>query len=338
MKKVLLTGADSLLGNYILAELAARGFHVIAFAKNKPLIDLAEKSSQITLVNASLNVRRHLADYIRDCLFVIQVPEKSIAIPNRSEILPDMDLEFTNLLIETSLANGIERYIHVNSAHIFQAGTIEKPADETSPFRKVKNSNKDPLNALQIAYTKIKMAFELHQLPAIMLCPTFILGAYEQHPNYSSIVLVVHDGELHYYTNGGSNYIFAKDVATGIVNALSQGTVGSTYILGNQNWNYQKIFACIGKCIGIPPPQQFIPTWLAIIFGIIDHIAIHALLKEPRVRFPVHPQAYQVYYYSALKAVQELKLPQTPIEQAVKSCFEWQKSQGWLTLKLTHLA
>lgn len=337
MKKVLLTGADSFLGNYVLAELVERGFDVVALINGEPLIDLADKSSQITLVDSYSNNHEHLTDYIRDCHYVIQIPENSLAIPGRSEILPDIDLDFTKYLIETSLANGIERFIHINSAHIFQAGTSKKNADETYPLRKI-ISSADPLNALQIAYRNIKTGIEAHHLPAITLCPTFMLGAYESHPNYSGIVLALYDGALRHYTNGGRNYIFAKDVATGVVNALSRGNVGSTYILGHQNWSYQEIFTCIGKCIDVSPPERFVPTWLAIIFGMIDHFAIHALLKEPRIRFPMNPKAYQTYFYSAAKALQELDLPQTPIEHAVQSCFEWQKSNGWLMKRQTHLA
>lgn len=337
MGKVLLTGADSFLGNYVLAELVERGFNVIALINGEPLIDLADKSSLVTLVDASLNSRAHLSDYLRDCHYVIQIPENSLAIPNRSEILPDIDPNFTKCLIETALANGVERFIHINSAQIFQAGTFKKPADETYPLRKI-ISGADPLNALQIAYRNIKTGIEAHQLPAITLCPTFMLGAYEQFPNYSAILLALYDGGLQYYTNGGRNYIFAKDVATGVVNALSRGKVGSTYILGNQNWNYREIFTCIGTCMDVSPPERFVPTWLAIIFGMIDQLAIHALFKEPRIRFPVHPQAYRTCYYSAAKALQELDLPQTPIEQAVQSCFEWQKSSGWLAQRLPRLA
>lgn len=337
MEKVLLTGADSFLGNYVLAELVERGFDVIALVNDEPLIDLADKSSQITLVDSYSNNHEHLTDHIRNCQYVIQIPENSIAIPTRSEILPNIELEFTNRLIEISQSNGIERYIHVNSAHIFQAGTLTKPADETAPFRKI-NLHKDPLNDLQTAYSTIRTAAELQHLPAIMLCPTFMLGAYEQHPNYSGIVLAVHDGGLKYYTRGGRNYIFAKDVAIGIVNALSQGAVGSTYILGNKNWNYQEIFTCIGNCIGVPPPSRFVPAWLVILFSIIDHFAIHALLKEPRIRFPLYPKAYQTYYYSTSKAVHELNLPQTPIEQAVESCFEWLKSSNSIVKRQAHLA
>jgi hypothetical protein len=38
----------------------------------------------------------------------------------------------------------------------------------------------------------------------------------------------------------------------------------------------------------------------------------------------------EIHYYSSAKASAELSLPQTPIEGAIKDCFEWFLENGYL--------
>jgi hypothetical protein len=41
----------------------------------------------------------------------------------------------------------------------------------------------------------------------------------------------------------------------------------------------------------------------------------------------------EIHYYSSAKASAELGLPQTPIEGAIKDCFEWFLENGYLKKK-----
>lgn len=38
----------------------------------------------------------------------------------------------------------------------------------------------------------------------------------------------------------------------------------------------------------------------------------------------------EIHYYSAAKAREELNLPQTPLETAIKDCFDWFLENGYL--------
>ncbi|MCB2410695.1 hypothetical protein [Hymenobacter lucidus] len=49
-----------------------------------------------------------------------------------------------------------------------------------------------------------------------------------------------------------------RDVAVATVNALTQGRVGESYMLGHQNLSYREAFALMARLMGVRAPD-----WLA---------------------------------------------------------------------------
>jgi dihydroflavonol-4-reductase len=147
------------------------------------------------------------------------------------------------------------------------------------------------------------------------------------------MVLAVYQGKVPGYPVGGKNYVYVGDAATAIVNALEMGNTGECYILGHENLSYQEAFTKIANVIGVKPPQLPIPPLLTKAFGGLGTVYGNLTGGTPKVSYKMARVSCDGHYFSAAKAVREIGLPQTPIDTAIRECFEWFKENGYLEQK-----
>ena len=71
----------------------------------------------------------------------------------------------------------------------------------------------------------------------------------------------------------------------------------------------------------------------ALAFGMLGTISANIFKVTPKVSYKMARVSCDGHYFSAQKAVKELNMPQTPIETAIKECYEWFKANGYLNKK-----
>ena len=162
------------------------------------------------------------------------------------------------------------------------------------------------------------------------MCPTCMLGKYDSKPGSGAMIVSLHSQKLPGYSRGGRNYVYAGDVAVSVVNAIEFGRIGEAYILGNQNMNYKTAFNLIAKTIGVLPPRIGLPGSVVLLYGVICTCINKLTKKTVPNNIPMAKIANEGFYYDCSKAINELKLPQTPIEIAIRECFLWLKQEGLL--------
>jgi len=164
----------------------------------------------------------------------------------------------------------------------------------------------------------------------VLVHPTFMLGPCDAKPTSGTMLLELYRGRIIGYPAGGKNYVHVRDVATATVNALTQGRIGESYILGHQNLNYQDAFGLMARVMGVPPPRWAVPPGLARLYG--SGCAGWATLTGSHAR--LNPAMIAVandgHYFTARKAVTELTLPQTPIQTAVEEAFNWFQQNNYV--------
>jgi dihydroflavonol-4-reductase len=83
----------------------------------------------------------------------------------------------------------------------------------------------------------------------------------------------------------------------------------------------------------VKAPAIPIPSVFAKLYGGIGSVVGKISGNPPAISYPLSRIACDEHYFSPAKAVQELELPQTPIETGIKECFEWLKENGYLENK-----
>lgn len=93
------------------------------------------------------------------------------------------------------------------------------------------------------------------------------------------------------------------------------------------------MFTKVAEIVGVKPPRLSIPPLATKAFGMLGTITGSIFNVTPKVSYKMARVSCDGHYFSAQKAVTELNMPQTPIETAIKECYEWFKANGYLNKK-----
>ena len=138
-------------------------------------------------------------------------------------------------------------------------------------------------------------------------------------------------GQIPAYLDSGLNFIDVTDAAKGHWLASQHGRIGQRYILGNRNISLKEFFEILAGTTGKTPPKIRLPYFLVLMAA----YANEAVCKWMTHRHPTIPvtgvkMARKYMFFDSTKAVQELNLPQSPIENALQSAVSWFVEQGYV--------
>jgi dihydroflavonol-4-reductase len=320
--KVLVTGADGMLGSNIVKELSDKNHDITIFVlPNSPTIfpELSLNQIEGNILDAE-GIKK--AAEGQDA--IIHVAALTDVWPYRSEIVRQVNIEGTKNVAAATIHAGLQRLVAIGSASSCGIGTLENPGTEEAPFV----SDKYGLD--YVDSKKTAQDFLLHEtkengLPALIINPTFMFGAYDSKPGAGQIIRAVYNRQIPGYPSGGRNYIFAKDVAIAAVNALTMGRIGECYIAGSHNLNYKDAFNIIAEVIDSKAPSIKFPGLLMKTLGWINATIANLFGTTPAITYAMAAISADEHYFSSKKAIDELDLPQTDLKIAVKECFDWMK-------------
>ena len=327
MKRVLVTGADGLLGSNLVRELLNREYQVRAFVqcgrKVNTLDDLAIEKVSGDILNTESVTRA-----LQGCQYVIHAAACTNLWPMRNKFVREVNIRGTKNISACALEAGVERMVYVGTANSYGFGTKENPGHEDNAFA----AHKYKLDYLDSKYEahQVVLAAVARGLPAVIVNPTFMIGPYDAGPSSGSLIIALCKKKITGFASGGRNYVYVKDVATAIANALTMGRNGQGYILGNANLTYNEAFTLIGNALGVKPPQRKIPDWAVLLGGYLLTINARMTGKPPIISYSMAKIALDDHYFTPRKAIEELGLPQTPLDVAFREAFEWFKANKYL--------
>ena len=115
---------------------------------------------------------------------------------------------------------------------------------------------------------------------------------------------------------------------------MNKGQPGQRYILGNTNVTLMQLFAMLGAITGLRPPRWRVPLWLVTVAGYLDQMVEGDLMgREPRIPLEGIKAAKHPMYVNCAKAVDELGMPQSPVEEALANAVNWFTEFGYLNRK-----
>jgi dihydroflavonol-4-reductase len=329
---VLLTGANGLLGSHITRELLLRNYSVVAFVEKGSEPKTLSGLSDVSFIYGNILNREEVLSAAENCDYIIHAAACTNVIPARAQFINDVNISGTQNVINAALTHNIKKLIYIGSANTFGYGSLEDPGNETKPFSGEK-FGLDYIDSKFEAHQRVLRAVKYNDLPAVILCPTFMLGKYDSKPGSGAMVVSVHSEKLPGYSAGGRNYVYVADVAVAVVNSFELGKIGESYILGNKNMDYKTAFGLIAKTIGSKAPLLKMPKLAVLSYGALCSLVSSVFKKPMPVNFQMARIANEGFYYDCTKAVTELRMPQTQIDIAVSECFSWLKKQNLLVKK-----
>lgn len=325
--KVAVTGADGQVGTNTVLELIKAGHTprcVVEPGRSTPTLD----DLDVEIVGCDILDEEGLGKVFHGCSAVVNAAGQARYWPRRSSIVDRVNIDGAGYAANAAMNNNIDRFVQIGSAGSFSPGTKEAPADETTALN-ISRFKVSYIDSKRESMTLIQNLVKSKGFPGIVVNPTFIFGSYCGPTGSSSIVYKQQKKPFRSVPPGGRNFVHARDVATGIVAALTKGEIGEAYILGNENLDYFELFSIIAEVTGSPAPQKRASKGMVKLAG---HIATTTDLlrgRTPSFTYALARLTCDNYYYNPAKAVRELGFPQTPIRTAISDALEWYRSLGW---------
>jgi dihydroflavonol-4-reductase len=326
--KALVTGANGLLASNLVRELADAGYQVRGLVRaNSNLLSLNKVDAE--LINGDLTSRDDLRKALSGCEVVVHAAANTCQWPTNYEAYRKINVQATKMIIEEAGRRSISRFIFVGSANAFDPGSKEIPGTEGSAFSFHRKSgymiSKYIAQQLVLAETK-RTGF-----PAIVVNPTFMLGKFDAKPSSGQIILMALRNPFLMCPPGGKNFVHVTDVAQGIVNAIRVGKTGECYLMANENLSYREFFEKLGNALHLTRKHIRLPAGMVYLAGSSGSIYEKITGKPARLDRLNAGLLCSGFYYSPQKAVCELKMPQTPIINAIEDSAEWFRQHGYLS-------
>lgn len=257
--KVLVIGADGLLGSHLVRRLIERDYTVRVFVQpqsKSPTLD----GLPLELIKGDLlDADGKLEQAVDGCRYVFHCAAITDMWADR-DITWKVNLDGTRRVLDACLEKEVQRLVFTGSASSFQFGTIENPGDESGSF---------PTAYRGIAYMESKhRAMQLvleyvdrRGLDAVVVAPTFLLGALDWRPSSGELIRQFLKRKMRFTSPGGRSFVHASDVALAMAAAAAEkGTKGQCYIGAGHNLSYLDFFTRVANIAGgVSPPRFVLP-------------------------------------------------------------------------------
>ena len=326
-----MTGGAGFLGAHVVRKLVERGDSVIALVRATSNLALLD-GLPVEMVTGDLRDINSLIGPLRgiDELYHVAADYRLWARDPRE--LYESNVDGTRNVLEAALRQGVPKVVYTSTVGCLGIPTslqVSIPGgmhggigDETTPVTRdelVGHYKKSKFDAEQVA-----LEYAAGGLPVVIVNPSTPVGPGDIKPTPTGKIIVDFlRGKMPAYVDTGLNLIAVEDVAQGHLLAAERGTVGEKYILGNENLTLREILGILARITGRKPPSVRIPHVLALIAAVASTSASRVLGKDPGIPIEAVLMSRKRMFFSAEKAVRELGLPQTPVEDALAGAVRW---------------
>ena len=319
--RVLVTGATGFVGGNLVRTLVDRGYDVRALVRRNSNT-LALENLGVEEALGDLRDRESIAKALKDCQGVFHCAAMYTFWSLDPSEVYRVNVEGTKVIFQEAERAGVERAVYTSTVSTIGLpkkglGTEDtqlRPKDLVGHYKKSKYLGEQEA-----------LAAARNGLPVVVVNPAAPIGPWDVKPTPTGgIVLDFLRRKLPVYIGTGMNVIDVEDVAMGHVLAMERGVPGQRYILGHRNMTLLEVLLTLEAITGVRAPRVRIPINLIILLGMIDYLIEGKLLKrKPRIPLEGMRVVKKPMYVSSAKAVRELGLPQSPVEEALEKAVRW---------------
>lgn len=256
--RVAVTGATGHIGLNLLPLLLERGHEVRALVFDAPetLCDLPVETIKGSVLNRS-DLRRLFdgVEVVFNLAGVISIdgdPDGRVARVN---------VTGARNVAECALDCGVRRLVHMSSIHAYDLYTGAESIDEESPRVGPRHPPYD--RSKNDGERELRRVME-RGLDAVILHPSAIIGPNDHRPSFmGQALLELRRGSLPALTDGGFNWVDARDVVSAALAASERGASGKNYFLPGHWKSARGIAEIVADVTGTRPPRWTVSNRVA---------------------------------------------------------------------------
>ncbi len=319
--RILVTGANGLLGHQVVMELIKRKYkvNIIVRQKSNIFFDL----TAVNIVTGNFTDYNDLLQAAKGCDAIIHIAAVTATNLLKYSDYHKINVEGTQLILKVAEELNINRIVYISSSNTVGFGTALEFGNESFPV-------KYPFTNSYYAQSKVESekiiikASETGNRHFIIVNPSFMIGAYDTKPSSGKLMLMGYKRRWMATPKGGKNFVSAHGVAVAVCNALTEGKNGERYLASGINLSFREFYKIQSGVGGYTQKIIEIPDLFLSIMGKIGD-----LLRKTGVKTEICTmnlsQLQIKEYYDNEKAKSALKLPDTDLEKEIKEALDWFK-------------
>lgn len=332
--RILLLGSNGLLGHNVLLTLLQQGHSVNALLRRVGGLHTESfpKKENLTIIEGSILDKKLLRQAAQGCQAIINCAGVTDMSKLHYEDYLPINRDLCKILIEIMEDQNIHCLVHTSTANTIGYGTKNNLADENAPIKKPFDKS---------FYAQSKQEGELLLIQAaqarpndhiIIVNPGFMVGSYDTKPSSGTLLLAGNKKIIMVAPKGGKSFIHVADASIAIVNALTMGKNGQRYLLTGENLTIRQFYQLQAKCCNYPQILITVPNWMLSIAGYVGDLLRYCGVQTQVCTRNVRQLMVKEYYQNTT-ARNQLKMPATPISQAVTDFFSWYYKENQATKK-----
>ncbi len=329
--KIFVTGGTGFVGSYLLRYLVQKGYtNIRALKRITSKMDLVESiKDQIEWVEGDILDLPFLEEILVGIDQIYHCAAMISFVPKEADTMLEINEVGTENIVNTSLALGIKKLVHLSSIAAIGREQYGKTISEKTKWQTDKlNSN----------YAKSKYAAEMQVwrgiaegLNAAIINPSVILGSgfWE---NGSTEIFNLYGKGFPFYSNGANGFVDVRDVAKLSILLMESEITAERFLVSAENLRFQEVFNLISAKAGVKAPYIKINAFLSGIGWRLIGLLSQITGKAPSITKETVQSALSVNHYDHQKSLAAFNFKYTSIEETIKETvtqfLEGQKEKG----------
>lgn len=325
--KVALTGVTGHLGAAVLRELRARNYSVKALVRSgdqRSCAGIPVELSQGNLLNKDT-----LIPFMQGCDMLIHSAAVISINGDPDGMVHLTNVEGTRIVFEAARQSGIKRVVYIGSIHAYRQTPCDEVLDEK---RTLVGEDAFAYDRSKRAGQEIALAMNQPAMEVVVVNPTAIMGPFDFKPSKAGQAMIdILTGRMPFVIRGGFDFCDSRDVARGVVNALTMGRAGEAYLLSGKWHSMHEVASVLADVSGRRIPVMTIPPFVAK--AGLPFARIWGWLRNKEPLFT--NEALEAVFHgnkriSNEKARRELNYVSRPLEDTLRDTWQWYKDNGYL--------
>ena len=322
------TGGTGFVGAVVVRRLVSAGHRVRVLARpGNPRQLLA--GLPVEIAEGDLGDTASLARCLKGCRLLFHVAAMYTLWAKDRRLFYEVNVEGTRRLLRGAAEAGVGRVVYTSTVGVLGIPRDGSPGTEDTPVSLADMAG--DYKRSKFLAEEVARGYAGQGLPVVIVNPSAPIGPGDIKPTPTGrLVVDFLRGKMWACLDTGLNLVDVEDVAAGHLLAAERGRVGERYILGGRNLALREIFGILGRIAGMRPPRLTLSAAAVLpIAHLSEWIADHLTGQPPLVAVDAVRMARKRMFFDPGKAVRELGMPQSPVENALARAVQWFRSNGY---------
>jgi len=260
MTKIAVTGASGHIGANLVRELLGRGHAVVALVRQS---HLALEGLDVERVDGDILDVASLRRAFRGVEQVYHLAAWISIQPGDKAKLERVNVEGTRNVLKACREEGVATLVHFSSIHALDQQPLDRPVTEDNPLADGRFRVAD-YDLSKARADRLVRDNDSASLATRIIYPTAVFGPNDYKMSlFGQVITKLAHGKLPALVAGGFDWVDARDVARGAVEAAEKGARGDRFMLSGHYLAMPEVAAVVAELTGVRAPRFTCPAWLA---------------------------------------------------------------------------